>query len=188
MVKYHSGKDEYQLIINGTYSNTLYIEGFNQMMKDPTLSYKFYWLEAIVNLIIFDYNEVKIDDVINEMIVNSWASVTEYHIHSSGFTPSGEIKDALEQCVTTLQFCSGLESNASKMEIGNAIKKYDNKLRDLKLQLTRNVPYRALSGFFKVCKEIPKWSSITELIDLMNRLDNSYFRLPYLFSNDIWIK
>ena len=40
------------LTIDRKYYNTLDIRGFSQMMKDPSYCYKFYWLEAIVNLIL----------------------------------------------------------------------------------------------------------------------------------------
>lgn len=39
------------LNIDKKYYNTLDIEGFSHMMKDPSYCYKFYWLEAIVQLI-----------------------------------------------------------------------------------------------------------------------------------------
>ena len=51
MVKFDSQKAEYQLNIDSDYYNTLDIEGFSRMMKDPSYCYKFYWLEAIVQLI-----------------------------------------------------------------------------------------------------------------------------------------
>ena len=41
----------YNLIIEEQYHNKLDIESFSQMMKDPSYCYKFYWLEAIVQLI-----------------------------------------------------------------------------------------------------------------------------------------
>ena len=44
-------KIEYSLTIEGKYHNALDIEGFSYMMKDPSYCYKFYWLEAIVQLI-----------------------------------------------------------------------------------------------------------------------------------------
>lgn len=73
-----------------------------QVMKDPSHCYKFYWLERAVNLL------------------------SEY---------------------------SSLPANASKVEIKNAIKEYNNKLKVVKEQLTNMVPYRALSGFFSEIQE-----------------------------------
>ena len=40
-----------ELIIDRNYYNKLDIEGFSKMMSSPSYSYKFYWLEAIVQLI-----------------------------------------------------------------------------------------------------------------------------------------
>ncbi len=39
------------LIIDKKYYNALDIEGFSKMMNSPSYCYKFYWLEAIVQLI-----------------------------------------------------------------------------------------------------------------------------------------
>ncbi|MDO4961236.1 MAG: hypothetical protein Q4E57_05195 [Eubacteriales bacterium] len=44
-------KEGYKLNIDVSYYNKLDIDGFSHMMKDPSYCYKFYWLEAIVQLI-----------------------------------------------------------------------------------------------------------------------------------------
>ena len=51
MAQFDTSQNGYTLSIDGKYINTLDIEGFSQMMKDPSYCYKFYWLEAIVDLI-----------------------------------------------------------------------------------------------------------------------------------------
>ena len=102
MVKYDSQKIEYQLHIDSGYYNTLDIEGFSRMMKDPSYCYKFYWLEAIVQLISEDKKEASYDEIINEMISNAWYSVLEFHVHLSGIWGDGEIKDSLEKAVLKL--------------------------------------------------------------------------------------
>ena len=79
----------YSLVIDGEYKNTLDIEGFSRMMKDPSYCYKFYWLEALVKLIAEGREAVTFDDVINEMIVSAWYSVREFHIHLSGLPADG---------------------------------------------------------------------------------------------------
>ncbi len=73
-----------QLTVDKHYYNELDIKGFEKMMKDPSYCYKFYWLEAIVKLILLGRTEVSYDEVIDEMIANAWYSVVEYHIHLSG--------------------------------------------------------------------------------------------------------
>ena len=44
-------KEDIRQLIGEEYLNKLDIEGFSNMLKDPSYCYKFYWLEAIVNLI-----------------------------------------------------------------------------------------------------------------------------------------
>ena len=84
------------LNISGDYSNTLDIEGFSLMMKNPSYCYKFYWLEAVVVLISEGVTETTFDAVIDEMIANAWYSVREFHIHLSGFQ-NGEVRDGVER-------------------------------------------------------------------------------------------
>ena len=69
------------LTIDRKYYNTLDIRGFSQMMKDPSYCYKFYWLEAIVNLILENVAETTFDAVIDEMIANAWYLVVEFYVH-----------------------------------------------------------------------------------------------------------
>ena len=54
MVEFDTSKIGYSLKLDGKYYNTLDIEGFSHMMKDPSYCYKFYWLEAIVQMCIRD--------------------------------------------------------------------------------------------------------------------------------------
>lgn len=86
-----------ELYIDKKYYNTLYIEGFFRMMKDPSYCYKFYWLEAIVHLISEGRDKASYDELINEMIANAWYSVLEFHVHLSGINGEGVIKDNLNK-------------------------------------------------------------------------------------------
>ncbi|MDD3278007.1 MAG: hypothetical protein PHG16_03880 [Lachnospiraceae bacterium] len=90
------------LLINEKYYNTLYIEGFSRMMKDPSFCYKFYWLEAIVQLISEGRTQATYEEIINEMIKNAWYSVLEFHLHLSGLFGEEVIKDNLEKAVLRL--------------------------------------------------------------------------------------
>lgn len=51
MVEYYTSQGDNHLIVEQKYYNMLDIEGFSQMMKDPSYCYKFYWLERAVNLL-----------------------------------------------------------------------------------------------------------------------------------------
>ena len=61
----------YQLNIETKYYNKLDIQGFSQMLKDPSYCYKFYWLEAVVHLISEGKTETTFDEIIDEMIANA---------------------------------------------------------------------------------------------------------------------
>ncbi len=173
------------LTINEQYYNKLYIDGFSGMMKNPSYCYKFYWLEAIVQLISENRVEATYDEIIDEMIANAWYSVLEFHIHLSGIWGDGEIKDNLERAVLKLKELSELPINASGIEIKNAIKQFDKQLRVEKLALTNNVPYKALSGFANKTDEIISLdSSAGRMIAYYNKLSSSDILLPYTFGNE----
>ena len=140
MVEYYTSQGDNHLIVEQKYYNMLDIEGFSQMMKDPSYCYKFYWLEAIVHLISENVYQTTFDEIIDEMISNAWYSVREFHIHLSGIQSDGMVRDGLERAVNLLSEYSSLPANASKVEIKNAIKEYNNELKAVKEQLTNMVP------------------------------------------------
>ena len=72
MAEFDASKIGYELKIDKGYYSSLYLEGFSQMMKDPSYCYKFYWLEGLVQLVSEGVTETTFDAVINEMICNAW--------------------------------------------------------------------------------------------------------------------
>lgn len=177
------------LNIDIQYYNKLDIEGFSLMMKNPSYCYKFYWLEAIVQLISEGRTSATYDEIINEMIANAWFPVLEYHIHLSGIFGDGQIKDNLERAVIKLQSLSELHNNASKVEIKNQISIYDKELHLEKMELTKNVPIKALSGFAnKGDEKISLDSSAGRMIAYYNRLNEKLIKLPYYFGDEIGLQ
>lgn len=182
MVKYDSQEIDYQLHIDSGYYNTLDLEGFSRMMKDPSYCYKFYWLESIVQLISEDKRETTYNDIINEMIANAWYSVLEFHVHLSGIWGDGDIKDSLEKAVLKLHKLTGLPSNVSKVEIKNKIAEFDKELHGEKITLTQNVPYKALSGFAnRYSERIDLNSSAGKMMAYYNRINSIESPMPYTF-------
>lgn len=185
MAEYHAEKAGLNFSIETKYYNELDIEGFSRMMKDPSYCYKFYWLEAIVQLISENRLVATYDEIINEMIANAWYSVLEFHIHLSGIWGDGTIKDNLERAVSKLSELSDLPPNASKIEIKNAIAKFDRELHTEKQALTKNVPYKALSGFAnKTGERISLDSSAGRMMAYYNKLSESDILLPYTFGSE----
>ena len=179
------------LIIDKKYYNTLDIEGFSKMMNSPSYCYKFYWLEAIVQLISANKTEATYDEIINKMISNAWYPVLEYHIHLSGIYGENIIKDNLERTVLRLQGLSQLANNASDIEIMNNLHEFseDKELRFYKKELTKNVPYKALSGFAnRGSEKINLDSSAGRLMAYYNKLSQSEILLPYTFNDDKGLK
>ncbi len=166
--------------IDTSYYNHLDIRSFMLMLKDPSYCYKFYWLEAIVNLISEDVRGTTFNEIIDEMICNAWYSVREFHIHLSGLGPNGEVRDGLERAVLKLSELSDLPSNASKVEIRNAIRKYNSELKQAKEQLTNMVPYRAMAGFFASAgvENIP-WDSTVKMRETISEFNFEVTALPY---------
>jgi len=188
MAEFNPSKVGQGLIIDSKYYNSLDIEGFSHMMKDPSYCYKFYWLEAIVQLISEGVQNTTFDAVINEMIANAWYSVREFHIHLSGLQEDGQVRDGLERAVLTLTELSGLKANASKVEIKNAIKVHDSELKVAKEQLTNMVPYRALAGFFSRDASAVEWGSVRWLTDYIERINREIVLLPYTLGTSCKLK
>lgn len=188
MAEFDPAKIEYQLRIDGKYYNNLDIEGFSLMMKDPTYCYKFYWLEAIVQLISRGVRETSFDAIIDEMICNAWYSVREFHIHLSGMQIDGMVKDGLERAILLLTTLSDLPSNASKVEIQNAITKHNGALKIYKEQLTNMVPYRALAGFFNRSGEVADWGSVRRMTAYIDRINREAVLLPYTLGTESKLK
>ena len=168
------------LTIDASYYNSLDIQSFGQMLKDPSFCYKFYWLEAIVDLISEGVCETTFDTIIDEMICNAWYSVREFHVHLSGLGAGGEVRDGLERAILKLSELSDLPANASKVEIKNEIRKHNSDLRTAKVQLTNMVPYRALAGFFKSAGVTVDWESRSRLIPYIERFSAERIKLPYI--------
>lgn len=178
-----------QLTIDKYYYNKLDIDGFSRMMKDPSYCYKFYWLEAIVQLISENKTEATYDEIIDEMIANAWYSVLEFHIHLSGIWGADGVKDNLERAVRKLQELSQLPANATKIEVKNAIREYDAQLHPEKMSLTYNVPYKALSGFAnKTGDRISLDSSAGRMMAYYNKLSANEILLPYTFGDQQGLK
>ena len=158
------------------------------MMKDPSYCYKFYWLEAIVQLIAEGVTETTFDAVIDEMICNAWYSVREFHIHLSGMQLDGQVRDGLERAVNRLSELSELAANASKVEIKNAIKEHNKELKVAKEQLTNMVPYRALAGFFDKTEETADWGSVKRMTAYIERINRDVVLLPYTLGESSKLK
>ena len=165
--------------IDAAYYNTLDIRSFSLMLKDPSYCYKYYWLEAIVDLITEGVTETTFNEIIDEMICNAWYSVREFHIHLSGIGADGQVRDGLERAILRLSELSSLPAHASKVEIRNEIRRFAGELQKSKDQLTKMVPYRALAGFFANAGEVVNWDSTRRMVAYIEAFNRDRVSLPY---------
>ncbi|MBR3356349.1 MAG: hypothetical protein IKG46_00665 [Solobacterium sp.] len=163
------------------YQNNLNLERFSLMLDNNAQCYKFYWLEALVNLLVKDGKMiVSFDDAAVEMVLEAWYTISEYHLHMGSMYGS-ESKNAIERAVNYIQSASGLSSSAGRDRITAAIDRVKNEpeFRKILLQMTDDVPYRLLSPFVPELKGNDRlWHSDRKLIEYF-RLINQTTCLPY---------
>lgn len=162
-----------QLESDQIYLNDLNTEGFARMLNDPSQCYKFYWLEAILKLIAVSDEDLKFDQIINEMIYEAWYSVTRYHLRL-GPTIKGKSENFLEHAVLTASKDPLLPQPATKEEILKAIDRQDRSISKDKKGLANYVPYRLLSSFLDNIKGNDKlWDQRGRLIAYINKFSES---------------
>ena len=83
------------------YSNKLNVKKFENLLSNNDQGYKFFWLEAIMKLIPNGNDLFTFEDVINEMIVSAWKTVTHYHLRL-GHTVNGNAENFLEHAIRLL--------------------------------------------------------------------------------------
>ena len=81
---------------DASYRNDLDTGKFARMLDDPSQCYKFYWLEAILNLLPTEEGDISFEKIIDEMICDAWYSVTRYKLHL-GPTIRGKCENAMER-------------------------------------------------------------------------------------------
>lgn len=171
------------------YSNKLNIKKFENLLSNNDQGYKFFWLEAIMKLIPNGNDLFTFEDVINEMIVGAWKTVTHYHLRL-GHTVNGKAENFLEHAIRLLYECSKKElsnKSPSKERLISLIKKYDDKLLDDKKHLTDYVPYRLIKPFVdkegKVLIDKGNYSRFIAYLNAFTRMDNEFF-YDIIYSED----
>ena len=142
-----------ELHLETIYKNNLDIDKFSRMFNNKSQSYKFYWFEAILNLITETEEDLSFDEIIDEMICEAWHTVTHYHLRL-GPTVNGNPMNFLEHAIYVLNSNSkDLSPNPSRDELKKAIQTSNPKLKADKVHLTDYVPYKLLYPFFD-CVEL----------------------------------
>lgn len=163
------------------YSNKLDIKKFENLLSHNDQGYKFFWLEAIMQLIPDNRELYTFEDVIDEMIWGAWGTVTHYHLRL-GHNVNGTVENFLEHAIRILY-------EASKNELKNKmpsrerllflINKYNEQLLLDKAHLTDYVPYRLIKPFVdkegKTYIDKKNYGRFIAYLNSFTKLDNEFF-------------
>jgi len=120
--------------------------GYLSRILDPDRTnncYKFFWFQAILNKLDEEHTRFTYDELINEMIVDAWYMVAEYHLRL------GPVTDNLEEVVKYIIAKKGFAASEKREVILAYLENSDDaQLRKYKKILTDNVPYRLQSPFY----------------------------------------
>ena len=130
-------------MMNLPYSDKISIGSLSRLFENTSECYKFFWFQAIVSKVIEGKDVMEYDELLNEMIVNAWYMVTEYHLNLGP-------RDTLEILIHELQNIAGLKSSETKENILAYMKSCAAKeIKQKKVILTKNVPYRLQAPFIE---------------------------------------
>ena len=103
------------------YSFELRLDYFEKILEFTSSSYSFYWLEAILNIMIYK-DTIEFDEILDEMISLAYEDVVEkgYHL---GPLIHQKRTNALENAILSIQ--KHLPENCSKQEIIICVKQHD---------------------------------------------------------------
>lgn len=173
--------NDYNSLSEILYSNELDIKKFENLLSHNAQGYKFFWLEAIINLLPEKEDEIRFDEIIDEMIWEAWRIVTYYHLRL-GPIVNGSAANYLERAIRTLYNCAKDELSIkmlSKEQLKGLIRKYNEQLREDKIHLTDYVPYRLISPFLdklgKDYVERKDYARFIAYLDGYNKMHHGFF-------------
>ena len=127
------------------YSEELNIGYLSKLFENTTNCYKFFWFQAILRKMDGVRSRFTFDELINEMIVDAWYMVTEYHLRLG---PLG-ITDNLEEVVKYIHEKYGFAPAEKREKILEFLQEVEDKrIIKYKSDLTLNVPYRLQVPFY----------------------------------------
>lgn len=166
------------------YSFELRLDLFEKMLDNTSSSYSFYWLEAILNLMIYK-DTMEFDEILDEMICLAYTDVVKNNYHL-GPLIHGKRTNALENAIFSIE--KYIPKEYSKQEIIICIKQHEEDVKEYKRLLIMQTPYRLLSSFLvDVGGNDPIWNRCKDIIQCILEYNEKY-RLPYIIENHKGIK
>ena len=154
------------------------VRRFSCVLDSPSQCYKFYWLEAILQLLKETGKlSLRFEDIIDRMIANAWYTVTMYHLHLGPGRINNEYSDKVEEAIITLKrLAPELPETAKQETVIEYLHRYEAELYSSKNELTKNVPYRLLSPFLKVTSK--DWYNRDHIVRIIEE-QSSAVVMPY---------
>ncbi len=163
------------------YSNKLNIKKFENLLSHNDQGYKFFWLEAIMQLIPDKKELYTFEEVIDEMIWGAWSTVTHYHLRL-GHNVNGTVENFLEHAIRILYETTKKERKnkmPSREHLISLINKHNDLLLFDKVRLTDYVPYRLIKPFVdqegKAYIDKKNYVRFIAYLNAFTKLDNEFF-------------
>lgn len=122
-------------------SEHLNIAGLSRLFDNKSECYKLFWFQALLNRVCDGQQEMRFEDLIDDMIANAWYMVTEYHLNLGP-------RDTLEKAVNYISLTTDLAPTVKQQEILDWLKNCtDPTVLRYKKDLTLNVPFRLQAPF-----------------------------------------
>lgn len=145
-------------------------------LDNTTNSYKLYWFLGIVKTIqTTDQREFNIEDIILEMLVESWFHIKQYRL-SFGYY------DQLPVLITTIQQEIGIPDKITKPQVRKLLftHRKSSSIQNAIKTLSIYVPYRFISSWFKSELTLVPDHKKNQLIYQLSKTNSAVF---YYFSN-----
>ncbi len=167
-----------KLKIETIYKNELDMECFARMLESPTQCYKFYWLDAIMQLMQHK-DEMTFQEIIYQMFWDAWYSVTEYHLYL-GPQIQGKAENYIEHAIHVIEKDSSIQLPIQKEQFFLLLEKNYHQIKSDVDGIIQNVPYRLLSSFLMdIGGNDPLWNQKKRCIAYLEKL-NETVCLPYI--------
>ena len=122
-------------------SEQLNIASLSRLFDNKAECYKLFWFQAILNHVCKGQQEIRFEELIDDMIANAWYMVTEYHLNLGP-------RDNLEKAVNYIFSLKLMLPNAKQQEILEWLQSStDPEVTNYKNILTQNVPFRLQAPF-----------------------------------------
>lgn len=152
-------------------SDQLNIAGLSQLFKNKSECYKLFWFQAILDHVCQGQQEIRFEELIDDMIANAWYMVTEYHLNLGP-------RDTLEKAVNYIASITNMLPNVKRQEILDWLQSCtDPAVTKYKRDLTLNVPFRLQAPFLNGFHTETWNCGPKELSDRINQQE----RLMYYF-------